>query len=448
LLMIRVLIVEDDLVFAKILEGFLKKKGFNPVFSTSVKSASDLIRKEHFDICLLDYRLPDGTGLDVIQLLKDAGRPYKVVVMTSFHDVRTVVQAMKMGAADFITKPVNPDELLMLINHLLADHETTKKSETGKSSELHFVTGTSVAANRLDEYIKLVAPTDMSVIIEGESGTGKEFVARKIHANSRRSKSVFVPIDCGVLSKDLAAGELFGYVKGAFTGALSDKRGQFEVASGGTLFLDEIGNLSVDVQVKLLRVLQEKVVQPVGSEKLIPVNVRIIAATNDSLFNKVNEELFREDLYHRLNEFKLQVPPLRNREDDLLIFARHFKDEANLELGRNVESFSDEVLVLLKDYDWPGNLRELRNCVRRMVLLSTGPIAGKELMPEEMLYHMRHGNVSSSETDLKMIQADIEKTRIEDVLKSVKYNKSKAARLLNIDRKTLYHKMARYGLDQ
>ena len=288
----------------------------------------------------------------------------------------------------------------------------------------------------------------MSIIIEGESGTGKEYVARQIHSKSRRSNKHFVPIDCGVLSKELAAGELFGYVKGAFTGALMDKRGQFEMASGGTLFLDEIGNLAYDVQVKLLRVLQEKVVQPVGSENLIPVNVRVICATNDNLMNSVSNGDFREDLYHRINEFKLIVPALRERDGDLMIFVNHFIHEANTELERNVKQLSTEVVKMFREYDWPGNLRELRNCVRRMVLLSTGDEAGKELLPEEMMHYLRSGkSIASSNTDLKVIQADIEKDRIEEVLKSVKYNKSKAARLLNIDRKTLYHKLAKYGLD-
>lgn len=444
----RILIVEDDVAFAKLLETFLKKKGFSPFFTTDVKKAKDKIEKEVFDLFLLDYRLPDGTGLDIIQLLKDLNRPFKVVMMTSFHDVRTVVRAMKMGASDFITKPVNPDELLMIIHHFLESDDEKKSLTTKKFIHKEFIVGPSTQAEKLQEYIDLVAPTDMSIIIEGESGTGKEYVARQIHAKSRRAHTHFVPIDCGVLSKELAAGELFGYVKGAFTGALMDKRGQFELASGGTLFLDEIGNLSYDVQVKLLRVLQEKVVQPVGSDKLIPVNVRVISATNDNLLNSVTEGDFREDLYHRINEFKLVVPPLRERDDDLMLFVKYFIDEANKELERNVKQLSNEVIKMFREYDWPGNLRELRNCIRRMVLLSTGEEAGKELLPEEMLHYLRSGkSITSSNTDLKIIQADIEKDRIEEVLKSVKYNKSKAARLLNIDRKTLYHKLAKYGLD-
>jgi len=444
----RILIVEDDVAFAKLLEAFLKKKGFSPFFVTDVKKAKDKIEREVFDLFLLDYRLPDGTGLDIIQQLKDLNKPYKVIMMTSFHDVRTVVRAMKMGASDFITKPVNPDELLMLIHHFLEEEGEKKSATTKKFNEKEFIVGPSSQAEKLQEYIQLVAPTDMSIIIEGESGTGKEYVARQIHSKSRRSNKHFVAIDCGVLSKELAAGELFGYVKGAFTGALMDKRGQFEMASGGTLFLDEIGNLSYDIQVKLLRVLQEKVVQPVGSEKLIPVNVRVICATNDNLMNSVSEGDFREDLYHRINEFKLIVPALRERDGDLMIFVYHFIHEANAELERNVKQLSSEVIKMFREYDWPGNLRELRNCVRRMVLLSTGDEAGKELLPEEMMHYLRSGkSISSSNTDLKVIQADIEKDRIEEVLKSVKYNKSKAARLLNIDRKTLYHKLAKYGLD-
>ena len=445
----RILIVEDDIVFAKMLESFLTKKGFKPFCATSKQDAIDKTSKNQYDLFLLDYRLPDGTGLDIVQHLKVKKQSFIAIMMTSFHDVRTVVRAMKMGVSDFITKPVNPDELLMLIHHFLEEKSSSSSTSNLSSiDERHFITGESSVSKKLDEFISLVAPTDMSIIIEGESGTGKEYVARQIHSNSRRAQTQFVPIDCGVLSKELAAGELFGYVKGAFTGALVDKKGQFELASGGTLFLDEIGNLSYDVQVQLLRVLQEKVIQPVGSDKLIPINVRIIVATNDNLLDSVEEGEFREDLYHRLNEFKLSIPSLKERGDDLMIFANHFISEANKELDRNVKKLSSEVIKMFNEYEWPGNLRELRNSIRRMVLLSQSEEAGKELLPEEMInYLSSNKRVISSSTNLKKIQAEIEKEQITNVLKSVKYNKTKAAKLLNIDRKTLYHKIKRYNLE-
>ncbi len=445
----QILIVEDDIVFAKMLESFLKKKGFASQYAISVSDAKERISKDDFDLFLLDYRLPDGTGLDIVQHLKELRKSFLSIMMTSFHDVRTVVRAMKMGVSDFITKPVNPEELLMLIHHFFEEENDAKKKQEKKHSlDRKFIVGTSEKSQKLDEFIKLVSPTDMSIIIEGESGTGKEYVARQIHENSKRANTQFVPIDCGVLSKELAAGELFGYVKGAFTGALTDKKGQFELASGGTLFLDEIGNLSYDVQVKLLRVLQEKVIQPVGSDKLIPIDVRIIVATNDNLLDSVQNGDFREDLYHRLNEFKLTIPSLREREDDIMLFVNHFISDANLELNRKVKQLSDETIKLFREYDWPGNLRELRNCIRRMILLSQDDIAGKELLPEEMILHLSSNKNSSDPiTNLKEIQAEMEKERIVEVLKSVKFNKTRAAKLLNIDRKTLYHKLKKYDLD-
>ncbi len=446
--MTKLLILEDDIAFARILNNFLTKKGFEVSLSTNLKDANTSIQKQQFDLYLLDYRLPDGTGLDLLETIRSQTKNGHVVIMTGFHDVRTVVRAMKMGAADYITKPVNPDELLMIFKHLLA--KTDQKAPTNKtaSKQTKYVKGTSTKAAKLQEFIKLVAPTDMSVIIQGESGTGKEYVARAIHDASKRASKPFVPIDCGVLSRDLAAGELFGYVKGAFTGALIDKKGQFETASGGTLFLDEIGNLSYEVQIKLLRAIQEKVIQPVGSDQLIPVDIRLIVATNENLMESVREGEFREDLYHRINEFKIFVPPLREREEDMQLFVEFFVREANNDLTRDVERLAPEALQMFQNYDWPGNLRELRNTIRRMVLLSTGREANTELLPEEMLHSM--ATVKSNpghETDLKAIQELTEKEQIAKVLQDARGNKSKAARLLNIDRKTLYNKMDKYGLN-
>ncbi len=443
--MVKLLIVEDDLSFSRILDSFLKKHGYEVALVSSCRAAEKLIRGEQFDLFLLDYRLPDGNGLDLLKLIRDLYRDAPAVLMTGFNDVRTVVKAMKLGAADYITKPVNPDELLMVIKQSLEKPRESPSVEVHPQKVSGFVMGTSRSARKLHEFIDLVAPVDMAVIIQGESGTGKEYVARSIHASSKRCMGPFVPIDCGVLSRDLAAAELFGYVKGAFTGALTDRKGQFETASGGTLFLDEIGNLSYDVQVKLLRVIQEKVVQPVGSDKLIPVDIRLIVATNDNLLKSVEQGSFREDLYHRLNEFKISVPPLRERADDLDEFIRFFISEANRDLSREVYKVSDEVLDIFRSYEWPGNLRELRNTIRRMVLLSTGNVAGKENLPEEMLFIPHSEHKEEAGTNLKAIQEITEKEQIANVLDNVQGNKSKAARLLNIDRKTLYKKMEKYG---
>ncbi|ASB48279.1 sigma-54-dependent transcriptional regulator [Alkalitalea saponilacus] len=442
----NILIVEDDIAFAKMLETFLTKKGYIITHTSSIKNSTQLLNNQRFDLCLLDYRLPDGSALDFLQTRRDLKATFPVIIMTAFSDVRTVVKSMKMGAAEYITKPVNPEELMMVLKLVSEQEKTPSQTKEKKSKTTQFVQGKSHHAQKLQEFIDLVAPTDISVIIQGESGTGKEYVARKIHQQSRRAKKPFIPIDCGVLSKDLAAGELFGYVKGAFTGALINRTGQFEKASGGTLFLDEIGNLSYDVQVKLLRALQEKTIQPLGSDALVEVDIRIIVATNESLITLVKNGVFREDLYHRLNEFKIDVPPLRERVDDMELFIGHFIEEANKDLQRDVRSLAEEAMQVFREYEWPGNLRELRNTIRRMVLLTQEKIAEADKLPSEMLSHIRVASSTPSGSNLKAIQAETEKEHIIKVLESVQGNKSKAARILNIDRKTLYNKLERYDL--
>ena len=442
--MAKILILEDDLTFSQLLEGFFKKHKYEPVVAYKVKDALKLLDQQSFDLLLVDYRLPDGTGLDVLATAKDKGLNTPVVIMTSFNDVRTAVKSIRLGAFDYITKPVNPDELLMIIDNGL--NIGTKGTKEKSIQHADTIKGNSPSAEKLYEHISLVAPTDISVIIQGESGTGKEYAARTLHQQSKRAAQPFVAIDCGALSKDLAASELFGHVKGAFTGALTDKKGQFEAANGGTLFLDEIGNLSYEVQVKLLRALQERVVQPLGSTKTIPVDVRIVAATNDDLLVSVTNGSFREDLYHRINEFKIQLPALRNRGKDLELFIDHFIELSNKELGRNVKAISEEARQILNQYDWPGNLRELKNVVKRMVLLTPGEIAGVEALPDEMMLAINQ-TPKPAGSNLKAINEANEKALIQETLLKVKYNKSQAAKLLNIDRKTLYSKMERYEID-
>ncbi len=438
--MVKILIVEDDSTFAQIIEGFLLKKGFTVVLAPTTKQSFKILLEDKFDLLLVDYRLPDGTGLDVLSFSRDQGLAIPTIIMTSFNDVRTAVKSMQLGAFDYITKPINPDELLMVINKSL------DKKEDQPLALNNFIKGKSAVADKLYEHINLVAPTDMSVIIQGESGTGKEFAAKTLHLQSKRSNKPFIAIDCGALSKDLAASELFGHVKGAFTGAVTDKKGQFEVANGGTLFLDEVGNLSYEVQVKLLRALQERDIQPLGSTKKIPVDVRIITATNDDLINSIQQGEFREDLYHRLNEFKILLPPLRERGKDLELFINHFISLSNKELGRNVLNVDTDVKELLLKYDWPGNLRELGNVIKRMVLLSKDETATIDSLPDEMKLSINQFPKTSG-SDLKATNEVNEKHLITETLLKVKYNKSKAAKLLNIDRKTLYSKMERYGIE-
>jgi two-component system response regulator HydG len=443
--MAKILIIEDDLTFSQLLEGFLKKHNHTPVAVNDVKKSIRLLEQQKFDLLLVDYRLPDGTALDVLSFVRDQGIQAPLVMMTSFNDVRTAVKAIQLGALDYITKPVNPDELLMIIDNGLntIDPDTVPKQALPYADA---VKGESPVAEKLYEHLALVAPTDMSVIIQGESGTGKEYAARTLHLQSKRSKKPFIAIDCGALSKDLAASELFGHAKGAFTGALTDKKGQFEAANGGTLFLDEIGNLSYEVQVKLLRALQERVIQPLGTTVTIPVNVRIIVATNDDLTSSVSKGNFREDLYHRLNEFKVQLPALRERGKDLDIFIAHFIKLSNQELERNVQHISDETMNILLNYDWPGNLRELKNVIKRMVLLTPTDTAETTSLPDEMLLSV-HQRPKPFGSDLKAQNEVNEKSLIMETLLKVKYNKSKAAKMLNIDRKTLYSKIDRYEIE-
>lgn len=442
--MANLLLVEDDTTFSELLQGFLGKKGHKVDTSSKVKQAIKALELKEYDLLLLDYRLPDGTGLDVLTAAKGLGRNLPAIIMTSFNDVRTAVKAMRYGAFDYITKPVNPDELLMAVNEALGKKDG-KKDEKAQSS-IQFIEGQSEESVQLHNYINLVAPTDMSVIIQGESGTGKEYVARSIHKASKRADKPFISIDCGALSKHLAGSELFGHSKGAFTGAVLDKKGKFEEANGGTLFLDEVGNLDYEVQVQLLRVLQERVIQPIGSNKQIKVDVRIITATNDDLFNSVSKGEFREDLYHRLNEFKIEVPALRNRGADLGVFINHFIQQSNKELERNVKKLSPAVKDLLLSYDWPGNLRELKNVIKRMVLLTQGEEAQKEALPSEMFISIKPG-AKPVTSDIKAVNEANEKELITQTLLKVKYNKSQAAKLLNIDRKTLYYKMEKYHID-
>ena len=443
--MARILILEDDTTFAQLLEGFLIKNKHEITLVTHIRQSFKLIENQEFDLLLIDYRLPDGTGFEVLTHTRDLGLSIPIIIMTSFNDVRTAVKSIQLGAFDYITKPVNPDELLMVIKNSLLKKEG--KTTEQKDTDTDFIKGKSAIADKLYEHINLVAPTDMSVIIQGESGTGKEYAARTLHKQSKRANKPFIAIDCGALSKDLAASELFGHVKGAFTGALNDKKGQFEAADGGTLFLDEVGNLSYEVQIKLLRALQERVIQPLGSTKQIPVNVRIITATNDDLANSMQQGEFREDLYHRLNEFKIQLPALRDRGGDLELFINHFVQLSNRDLGRNVKSISADAKALLLQYDWPGNLRELSNVVKRMVLLSPGEVAQIEALPDEMMISINQQTPKNSSSDLKAVNESNEKALITETLIKVRHNKSKAAKLLNIDRKTLYSKMERYGIE-
>lgn len=439
----RILIIDDDATICMMLQGLLKRKSYDADVVFSAGEAIKKLEKHKFDLVVSDFRLPDFDGLELLQKIKNLLPQIPVIIMTSYADIRTAVNAIKMGAFEYVTKPLNPEEILLLIQSAL---EKADEKEEEKNTQLHFVKGESSSALQIDQYIKLVAPTELSVIIEGESGTGKEIAARRIHLESKRKDKNFVAVDCGALSTDLAGSELFGHVKGAFTGAIGDKEGQFEAAKGGSIFLDEIGNLSYDIQVKLLRAIQERKIRRIGSNSDIDIDVRIIVATNEDLNLEVKNGNFREDLYHRLNEFKITVPALRERGDDIQLFANYFLHSSNQELTKNITCFTPQVLNKFMQYSWPGNLRELRNVVRRSVLLTQNDQIDVMTLPNEILNFSKQEEQSNS-SDLKELQAMNEKELIISTLKDVNFNKSKAARILNIDRKTLYNKIKQYQLD-
>lgn len=439
------------------LRTWLGKKGFQAETAGSVTAAKRLLEKTAFDLILSDLRLPDDDGITLLPWKKEQGIDAPLIIMTSYADIQNAVLAMKEGASDYVSKPIKPDLLLQKINDALAngstaDNDVTEKPATDSAddSDPDFLEGESEAARKLYSMVSLVAPTQMSVLINGASGTGKEYVAHRIHRQSKRADKPFVAIDCGSIPKELAASEFFGHVKGSFTGALADKTGAFVEANGGTLFLDEVGNLSYEVQVQLLRALQERKVRPVGATKEIDVDVRLVTATNEDLQAAIAKGTFREDLYHRLNEFTLQMPALHERGGDILLFANFFLRQANHELDRNVEGFDAESQRILMDYAWPGNLRQLKNLVKRATLLAADTL----IHPQDFADGLTPASAPADEAtpqaqapaSLHLRNSDEERERIIEALQQTKYNKSKAAQLLGVDRKTLYNKIKQYGL--
>lgn len=446
----NILIVEDDITFALMLKTWLSRKGFCVTHTGNVADAQKQLSKESYTLILSDLRLPDQEGITLLSWLKKQNNPIPpFIVMTSYADIQSAVQAMKSGASDYIAKPFNPEALLIKINELSQPEtelsgNSAPKSKSGTAPtrcSSRFLEGKSEQARQLHEYIRLVAPTDMSVLINGASGTGKEHIAQEIHQLSKRNGKPFIAIDCGAIPRELAASEFFGHVKGSFTGALTDKTGAFVAAQGGTLFLDEIGNLSYEVQIQLLRALQERRIKPIGSNQEIAVDIRLVAATNENLEDAIEKGNFREDLYHRINEFTLRIPTLKERQDDILLFANLFLDQANQELGKQITGFSSECTSVFLQYNWPGNLRQMKNVIKRATLLASGNYISLSDLPPEIQEQ------TASKTPMPLRNESAEKILIKEALEKTGNNKSKAARLLQIDRKTLYNKLKLYGLE-
>lgn len=435
-----ILIIEDDITFSLMLTTWLGKKGFEVTTSSSVSDAKSRIENNLFDLILSDLRLPDGDGIDLLKWMKKKDSSIPLIMMTSYADIQTAVQAIKLGASDYISKPLNPDELLGKIRDVIKAGSTPAAQPAGPGGS-QYIEGKSQAACLLYEHVGLVAPTDMSVLITGSSGTGKEYVASRIHEQSGRRKAPFVAVDCGAIPKDLAASEFFGHVKGSFTGAIDNKEGAFVAAQGGTIFLDEIGNLSYEVQVQLLRALQERKVKPIGSNQEIAINVRLISATNENLRTAIDKGDFREDLYHRINEFTVRIPDLKERKEDLLLFANSFLDQANSELQKDIIGFDNETIQLFQSYSWPGNLRQMKNAIKYATLLATGRYITRKELPEELT------EVRPASTNIQLKNETHECGLIQRALQEAGNNKTKAAQLLGIDRKTLYNKLKIYHLE-
>lgn len=446
----KILIIEDDIAFGTMLEKWFERNGFASVWCADMASAQEKLTQASYDVVLSDLRLPDGDGIMLLNWLKEKQRDIPVVIMTGYGEVQTAVSAIKLGAFDFLEKPINPSILKEKIEAVFETHPEKKKEEKKPSKSLPLansrmmVEGKSPLAAQMYSYLDLVAPTQMAVMIIGESGTGKEHAARLIHDRSPRATAPFIAVDCGSLSPELAPSELFGHKKGSFTSAIENKTGVFVEAKGGTLFLDEVGNLPYGVQMQLLRALQEKKVRPVGTATDMDVDVRIVTATNENLEKAIAAGTFREDLYHRLNEFIIQMPPLRKCREDIALYAEHFITEANTELDKHIETISPEAMLLLENYSWPGNLRELRNVIRRSVLFSTGNVLTPESLPPLTDKAAEPENIETVELS---ISPEDEKERILRALERAGGNKSKAARLLGVDRKTLYNKIHLYQID-
>ena len=428
------------------LKTWLGKKGFQVTSASSIARAQKHIESGTVDLILSDLRLPDKDGIDLLKWLGERNLQIPLIIMTGYADIQSAVQSMKLGACDYIAKPINPDELLKKIEEaqkMRAGHSSSKgtpaKGIESTPPPSDYLEGESDTAKQLYNYVKLVSPTNMSVLINGASGTGKEYVAHRIHQLSKRADRPFVAIDCGSIPKELAASEFFGHIKGAFTGALTDKTGAFVEANGGTIFLDEIGNLSYEVQIQLLRALQERKIRPVGSNKEISVDVRLVSATNENLEQAIGKGMFREDLYHRINEFTLRMPQLKDRREDILLFANFFLDQANREMDKQLTGFDDKASRALLEYPWPGNLRQMKNMIRRATLLAQGKFITINELSELK-------EPAPAIIGIPLRNEEAEKHQIIEALRQTGNNKSRAAQLLGIDRKTLYNKLKLYHL--
>ncbi|MFA5858229.1 MAG: sigma-54 dependent transcriptional regulator [Elusimicrobiota bacterium] len=459
--MANIMVVEDDNTLALILLEILKDQGHNVFRAPNGQAALDRLNEHIPDLVLQDLKLPDMSGMQVAERIKKHDDTIQIVILTAHGDVKSAVQAMKLGVYDYLNKPFDNEELIMVIDKALKAQKMNREMEALRQQvqdkhQRQIVLGESMVMKTVLQQVKEVANTNLTIVLQGESGTGKEVISHLIHQYSPRKDRPFVAVDCGSLPDTLVESELFGYEKGAFTGADRRKLGQFELANGGTLFLDEIGNLPLPTQAKLLRVLQERKIQHLGGKQAIDVDVRVVTATNVILEDAVKKGFFREDLYYRITEFVIKIPPLRDRKEDIPIFAQYFVDEANKEFVKNI-TLSPLAIESLQSYTWPGNIRELRNVIKRGVLMAESEVTPQHLqisvrIPASLdTFVKTHVRVDENNANLrnasKYASDEVERQMILDVLKSVNNNKQKAAEKLGVSRRTLYNKLKALNID-
>jgi len=434
----KILVVDDAPDTREVLERNLSMAGYSVSATNTVAEALRALEATPFDLVITDFKLPEESGLDLIRYVRENLKDTEVMMITGYATIEGAVEAVKLGADEYLSKPFTDEEILAAVKRAL-DKLSMRKLTQLSGEQIHTASfgliGDSAAIREILSAISKAAKTNATVLICGESGTGKELVARAIHYSSNRASAPFVPVNCGAIPHELMESELFGYLKGAFTGASETRAGFFQTADGGSIFLDEISETSPSMQVKLLRILQDKEVYMVGSRRPQKVDVRILVATNKDLGNLVKNKAFRDDLYYRLNVVNISIPPLRERDDDVLILINHFAAKYAKELGKNTPLFSDSILKVLKSYTWPGNIRELENVIQRLVIMSESDVIDVPELPPLMRFTVQNGSKPTKSL------AEIEAEYVHKVLLSVNGNKSKAAEILGIDRKTLREKL-------
>ncbi len=443
----RILVVDDEAPMRESLKDWLMEEGYEVGLAASGKEAITMTRKKNWDVILLDLKMPGMDGVETLKRLKgkEVNTEAEILMMTAYATVDTAVQAMKEGAFDYLVKPFSPDEIEMQIKKIVTHQELVLENillrqKLEERSEYDEIIGKSDVMQKIYDLISQVAPTDSTVLITGESGTGKELIAQAIHGNSQRCYMPFIAVSCGALPDSLLESELFGYEKGAFTGAEHTRKGRFEMADKGTLFLDEIGDISLKTQVDLLRVLQQKEFRRLGGQEEIKVDVRILAATNQDLKKAISENRFREDLFYRLNVISIHVPSLRERKEDIPLLAKAFIRRYCLELNKEPVKIVSSAMKLLMDYNWPGNVRELENVIERALVIGRGI----EIVTEDLPFSRKELGTEALPKSLKLM----EKMHINKILEETDWNISKTARVLEIDRQTLYNKIEKYHIEK